>query len=252
MSYSLKELMAVCAAREFRGCRTAFVGTGLPMVAGYLAKKTVAPDCSLIFESGIVDPQPVDLALGVGDFKLLHGATFVAGLLYTLGLLTGGKIDLGFLGAAQVDRFGNINSTTIGDYHHPRLRLPGSGGANDIASMAGRVVVIVTHEARKFPERVSYVTSPGYLKGGDARAQAGLLGGGPKRVITDLGVLGFDAHTHEMVLQSVHPSVDIRTVMERTGFRLEISPDLETTVEPSEHELHLLRTAVDPHGVYIT
>jgi glutaconate CoA-transferase subunit B len=249
--FTRQELMAAAAAREFRDGDVCFIGTGLPMVAAYLAKYTHAPDAVLIFESGIVDARPRELATGVGDYRLLTGCAKAADLYYTLSLLQGGFVDLGFLGAAEIDPFGNINSTVIGDYHRPKVRLPGSGGANDIASLADRVAVIVPHERRKLVARLAYLTTPGYLDGPGARQRAGLPGSGPTHVITDLAVLGFNPETRRLWVESLHPGVQLEQVQANTGFAIEAAPGLHTTPPPSAEQVRLLRQVIDPEGIYI-
>jgi glutaconate CoA-transferase subunit B len=246
-----QELMAAAAAREIRDGEVCFIGTGLPMVAAYLAKYTHAPNVVLVFESGTIDAQPRELAEAVGDFRLLSGAARWSGLYDALALLQRGFVDLGFLGAAEIDRFGNINTTVIGDYRRPKLRLPGSGGANDIASMAHEFVTIVPHERRKLVERVQYVTTPGYLDGPGGRERAGLLGRGPRRVITDLAVLGFDPNTKTLRVESLHPGVTPEDVRANTGFDLPIPPGVPATPVPSAEEVHLIREAIDPDELYI-
>lgn len=249
--YTRQELMVVAAAREFQDGMVCFIGTGLPMIAAYLAKLTHAPNVVLIFESGTIDAQPRELATGVGDFRLLDGAAKATGLYYALSLLQRGYVDLGFLGAAEIDRFGNINTTVIGDYRSPRVRLPGSGGANDIASLARRFVVLVPHERRKLVERVQYLTTPGYLDGPGARECAGLAGGGPSRVITDLAVLGFDPATKALRVDSLHPQVTAEMVQANTGFELEVPPCTPVTSPPTDEEVRLIRGVIDPDGVYL-
>ncbi len=243
--------MVFAAAREIRDQDTVFVGTGLPMLAAYLARATHAPGVNLLFESGIIDPDPSHLALGVGDFRLMHGATSVRGLYDVLSLLQRGRIDMGFLGAAEVDAYGNINSTIIGgDYHHPGKRLPGSGGANDIASSARATVIMCPNRPEKLVDRVQYITSPGFLGGGDERARAGLRGGGPSMLITDLAVFRFHSDTRRAFVSSLHPGVDAATVVARTGFAVTIEPDVERTPAPGPGILERLR-AMDPNGVYL-
>src|SRR5579871_266048 len=223
---TLEEVMVFTASREVLDGSAVFVGTGLPMLAAYLAKATHAPEVSLLFESGILDPNPRHLALGVGDFRLMSGATSIRGLHYVLGLLQRGVIDVGFLGAAEVDAFGNINTTVIGgDYRHPAKRLPGSGGANDIASCARTTVIMCPHRRERLVERVQYVTSPGFLGGRDERERAGLPGGGPSMIITDLAVFRFEAETRRVYVSSVHPGVDPSEVVDRAGFALEVPID---------------------------
>ena len=250
--YSRPELMAVTAARQIEDREVALIGTGLPMIAAYLAKATHAPGVTLFFESGIMDAAPKRLATGVGDFCLMTDCVKTAGLYYALSLLQGGFVDLGFLGAAEIDAYGNINSTVIGDYARPKVRLPGSGGANDIASLAKRVIVVVPHERRKFPERCNYVTTPGYLDGRGAREKAGLRGRGPERVITQLAVMGFDSETKRMQVESIHPGTTLEEVQDNTGFDLLIPEVVAETAVPSAAELALLRDVIDPDGVYIS
>ena len=213
-------LMAVAASREIHDGDVAFIGTGLPMVAAYLAKATHAPNVKLVFESGIIDPQPQELATGVGDYRLALGSPKIAGTAYALSLLQGGDIDIGFLGAAEIDCHGNLNSTAIGPYRRPRVRLPGSGGANDIASMARRFVIVARLDRSRFVEKLSYLTTPGFLNGPGAREAAGLPGGGPVRVITDLAVLGFDPSTKRMQIEELFVGVGAAQVQERCGFEL--------------------------------
>lgn len=241
------EVMAVTASRYFRQGTVAFIGTGLPMVAAYLAKATHAPDVVLVFESGMIDPRPVDLAPAVGDFRLCYQAAMHADLFYALRLLQRGVVDLGILGAAEVDACGNINSTVIGDYRHPTVRLPGSGGANDIASMAKRTLIMLPHERRKFPERLSYLTSPGHVSGREA---LGLPGDGPTAVITDLAVFQFDDSGHAR-LARVHPGVSLEEVQARTGFSFAVDTTVQTSAAPTAEEIRLLREFIDPDGMYI-
>jgi glutaconate CoA-transferase subunit B len=246
-----EETMVYAAAREIGDGDTVFVGTGLPMLAAYLARATHAPNVSLLFESGIIDPDPTHLALGVGDFRLMHGATAVRGLHYVLGLLQRGGIDVGFLGAAEVDAFGNINSTIVGgDYRHPEKRLPGSGGANDIASSARSTVIMCLNRPEKLVPRVQYVTSPGFLGGGDERERAGLRSGGPSMIITDLCVFRFDPVTRRAFVASLHEDVDPATVIERTGWEVEVPAGVARTPAPDDRTVERLRE-MDPMGVYL-
>ncbi len=244
------DVMAVAASREIRDGEVCLVGTGLPVVAAYLAQYTHAPSAVLIFESGIIGAQPVHLATGVGDFSLLKNCVKASGLYYALSLLQRGRIDLGFLGAAEIDQYGNLNSTVIGDYRRPKVRLPGSGGANDIGSQAKRTVIIIPHERRKFPARLHYLTTPGHLSGPGARESAGLRPGGPSRVITNLAVLGFDEVTKRMRLESLHPGVSLQAVLDNTEFPLLIPDPVPPTTPPTPEQLALLRR-IDPAGVYI-
>jgi glutaconate CoA-transferase, subunit B len=245
------EMMAISAAREFTDANVAFVGTGLPMVAAFLARATHAPNCVLVFESGIIDAETGDLATGVGDFRLMTRPAKVTSLRYALGLLQAGRIDLGFLGAAEIDPFGNVNSTVIGTYQLPAVRLPGSGGANDIASMAKRTVFIVKHERRKFVERLSYLTTPGFLGGRPERDASPLPGPGPIGVITDLGVFTFD-RTGRLTAETLHPGVSVDEVREQTGFKIALTDETPTTAPPDSRDLELLRTKIDPDGTYLS
>ncbi|MCD6028900.1 MAG: hypothetical protein K0S78_1074 [Thermomicrobiales bacterium] len=250
-NYTRQELMAATAAREFADGQTCFIGTGLPMIAAYLAKATHAPNVVLVFESGTIDAQPRELAEAVGDFRLLSGAARWTGLYDALSLLQRGVIDLGFLGAAEMDRFGNINTTVIGPYEKPKVRLPGSGGANDIASMARAYVTIMPHERHKLVERVQYVTTPGFLDGPGARERAGLPGAGPRRVITDLAVMGFDDVSKELRVESIHPGVTADEVRQSTGFAIKIPNDVPPTPPPTAEQVRLIREVIDPDGIYI-
>jgi len=245
------EFMTVAASREIHDGEVAFIGTGLPMVAGYLAKATHAPRVNLVFESGIIDPQPVDLATGVGDYRLLHGAAQVAGTWYALSLLQQGKVDIGFLGTAEIDAYGNLNSTAIGGYPKSKVRLPGSGGANDMASNAHRIVIICRHDRRRFVERLQYLTSPGFLDGPGARKAAGLAGGGPVRVITDRAILGFNPTTCRMRVEALYPGGSLEEVHASTGFELDVAECIEEAPVPTAEQLHLLRHVIDPTGIYI-
>jgi glutaconate CoA-transferase subunit B len=245
------EVMACATARRINNSDVVLVGTGLPMVAVYLAKRLYAPQLVMVFESGIVDANPTRLATGVGDMRLVRGAALHLGMRGALGMLQSGKVTLGLLGAAEIDRYGNINSTVIGDYRKPTVRLPGSGGANDIASMAERVLIIAKHSKRRFPERLAYTTTPGFLGGRSERESSPLPGGGPAALITDLGVFGFDMTSGQMTVESLHSGVSADEVASATGFPLEIPSDVPETAPPTAEELDVLRTRIDPTGIYI-
>jgi glutaconate CoA-transferase subunit B len=243
--------MTVMAARELRDGETVFVGIGLPNLAANLAKRTNAPNLVMIYEAGVIGANPSRLPLSIGDPCLVSGAKSVCSMFEVFGLyLQGGRIDVGFLEGAQIDKFGNINSTVIGDYKTPKVRLPGSGGACEIASLAKRILIVTTHEKRKFPEKVDFLTSPGFLTGKKEREQLKLEGGGPEAVITDLGVMKFDKDTREMELISVHPGVKVDEIKQNTGWNLKVSDDLKITEEPSEKELAILRQ-LDPRRIYL-
>ena len=250
--YRLSELMAICAAREIRDGEIAFIGTGLPMLGGMLAKHTHAPNCVMVFESGVVDARPTRTPLSIGDACLVPGSVMLGGLTEVFGvLLQPGHVDVGFLGAAQIDRFGNLNTTVIGDYGTPMVRLPGSGGGNDIGSLAKRIVVMLKQDARKFVERVDYVTTPGYLDGPGGRERVGLPRGGPSAVITDFGVYRFDDATKEMFLESCHPGVTPDDVRRSVSWDLRTAPNVRTTKPPTKRELRVLRTKCDPQGIFL-
>jgi glutaconate CoA-transferase subunit B len=251
MQSSRSELMAIAAAKELQDGEIVFVGIGLPNLAVNLAKRTVAPNLVMIYEAGVIDANPTGLPLSIGDPCLVSGAKSVCSMFEVFSLyLQAGRIDVGFLEGAQIDKFGNINSTVIGDYKMPKVRLPGSGGACEIASLAKRILMVTTHEKRKFPEKVDFLTSPGFLTGRKERERLGLEGGGPDTVITDLGVMKFDGETGEMVLSSVHPGVAVEDIRSNTGWNLRVSDDLKITEEPSEEELLILRQ-LDPQRIYL-
>jgi len=244
--------MAICAAREIRDGEIAFIGTGLPMLGGMLAKYTHAPHCIMIFESGVVDARPKRTPLSIGDACLVPGSVMLGGLTEVFGLLMQpGYVDVGFLGAAQIDRWGNLNTTVIGDYRSPKVRLPGSGGANDIGSLAKRFIVMMKQDARKFVERVDYITTPGYLDGPGGRERAGLPRGGPSAVITDLGVYRFDESTKEMYLDSIHPGVSVEDIRKNVSWDLRVPPKVKQTKPPTNRELRILRTKCDPEGIFL-
>ncbi len=249
--FSTLELMAVCGSRQIKNGEVVFVGTGLPMVASLLAKRTHAPRAKIVFESGFIDSNAKDLALSIADSRLGWRASGAIGLLETLGLMVqGGHVDLGFVGAAQIDAYGNINTTYIGSFEKPTVRLPGSGGGNDMVSSAKRIVVIMPHEKRKMVNKLDYLTSPGFLDGPGAREKAGLVGGGPSLVVTNLCQMDFDPHTKRIRLATVHPGVTVEQVVENSSFDLKTPQNVPTTELPTLEELELLR-AIDPTGIYI-
>ena len=241
--FSADEMMTVAAARLIGNGTVCFVGIGLPSAAANLARATHAPDAVLIYESGTVGAKPAVLPLSIGDSELAETADFIVSTAEIFRYwLQGGRITVGFLGAAQLDRFGNINTTVIGDYAEPKVRLPGAGGAPEIAALAGEVFVIMRQSRRSFVETVDFVTSAGHLTGGDWRERAGLPGRGPSTVITDLGVLEPDPESRELVLTHVHPGVEADEVRAATGWALAVAGDLAVTPAPSETELQALRT----------
>jgi glutaconate CoA-transferase, subunit B len=252
--FTQSEMMIVAAARELAGQRVCFVGVGLPNIAVNLAKRTVAPDLELVYEAGVFGARPARLPLSIGDPTIVTGATAAMSMFELFAFyLQGGLIDVGFLGAAQIDRFGNINTTVIGEYAHPTTRLPGSGGACEIAINARQIFVIMRQSRRSFVDRIDFRTSPGNL-GGAANAErirreGGWLGRGPSVVVTDLGIYHFD-DSGEMRLDSLHPGATLEAVRDTIGWQPQVSPDLAVTPEPTPVELDLMRLELDPGGAY--
>ena len=240
--YSSDEMMIVCAARELTDRTRCFVGIGLPSTAANLARRLHAPGCILVYESGCIGAKPTRLPLSIGDGELAETADAVVSVPEIFAYwLQGGRIDVGFLSAAQLDRFGNINSTVIGEYASPGTRLPGAGGAPEIAALAGRVIVIVRQSTRTFVERCDFRTSVGFGDGPGSRSALGLRGGGPDLVITDLGILRSDPVTCELVQTHLHPGVTVDQARDATGWRLRLADDLTTTEPPTADELSSLR-----------
>lgn len=251
VQYTPRELLACVAARLVEDGESVFVGTGLPLVGVLLAQKLHAPSMMAIYECGAVDPEPRVLPWSVACSWTYHKAPVILSMSSVFGMSRAGYADVGFLGGAQIDMYGNINATSIGDYEHPEVRLTGSGGANDIASLCQKVIFMGLHLPERFPARCDYVTSPGYLDGPGAREQAGLVGGGPWRVISHLGVMGFDDETCRMKLLSCHPGVTPEVVQQFTGFELLISEDVTETPKPTDEELRTLREEVDPNQLFV-
>jgi glutaconate CoA-transferase subunit B len=236
------EVMTVVAARSLPDWAVCFVGIGLPSAAANLARRLHAPHLVLVYESGTIGSKPEVLPLSIGDGELAETADTVVSIPEIFSYwLQGGRVDVGFLGAAQIDRYGNLNSTVIGPYRAPRVRLPGAGGASEIATSARQVFVVIKQDPRTFVEHLDFVSSPGFLSGGDARLSEGLPGAGPTRVITDLGVLEPEPVSRELVLTKIHPGVTLDRVRAATGWELRISPDLEETERPRDRELGVLR-----------
>ena len=240
--YSRNEMMIAAAARELAGTRVCFVGIGLPNIAVNLALRTVAPELELIYEAGAYGAQPARLPLSIGDPTIVTGALAVMSQADLFGLyLQRGLVDVGFLGAAQIDRFGNINTTVIGDYRRPKVRLPGSGGANEIALHSRQVFVVMRQSKRSFVERIDFCTSPGN-KPGRPR--------GPSVVVTDLGVYHFD-DDGEMRLDTLHPGHTLDDVHEAMGWQVRVSAELGETPPPNDQELRLMRDVLDPERRYL-
>lgn len=241
-SYTTDEMMTVAASRELRDGAVCFVGIGLPSEAANLARATHAPDCFLIYESGTLGAKPDVLPLSIGDGVLAEHADSVVSVPEVFNYwLQAGRVDVGFLGAAQVDRFGNINTTVVGDYREPKVRLPGAGGAPEIAASAGEVIIMLRHKRRAFVEELAFVTSVGHRHGGGSRGELGYTGGGPQVIITDLGVLRPDPETGEFTLVGLHPGTTVEQAEEATGWDLKVAEEPETTVPPTERELRVLR-----------
>jgi glutaconate CoA-transferase subunit B len=252
-SYTAMELMICCAARLLENGRTVAVGTGVPCAAAMLAQRTHAPDLVILFEAGGVAPQLPTMPISVGDSRTFHRAVMATSMADIMETCQRGLIDYTFLGGAQIDAHGNLNSTLLGGtYQRPKVRLPGSGGANDLASLCWRILVVTNHDRRRFVEKLDFLTTPGYLTGPGAREAAGLPPGtGPYRVITDLAVLGYHDETKRMQVLSLHPGVELGRVREATGFALGTAEPLTSTSPPADEELRILREEVDPHRYII-
>jgi glutaconate CoA-transferase subunit B len=245
LEWTNDEMMTVAAARELTSGTVCFVGIGLPSTAANLARASHAPGVVLIYESGCIGAKPDRLPPSIGDGILSRTADAVISVPEIFAYwLQAGRIDVGFLGAAQVDRFGNINTTVVGNYRSPQVRLPGAGGAPEIATSCSRVIITLRHSPRAMVEKLDFVTSVGHGDGGDFRARLGLPGMGPQAIITDLGVLRCEPESCEFVLTSVHPGVEISQVTEATGWSLRVADDVNVTAPPTEEELRALRSFV--------
>ena len=241
--YTADEMMTVAAARRLPNGAYCFVGIGIPSAAANLARRTAAPDCVLIYESGPIGAKPTVLPLSVGDGELGETADVVVPLheIFTH-WLQAGRVDIGFLGAAQIDRYANLNSTVIGPYRSPRTRLPGGGGAPEIAASAREVLVVLRQSPRSFVEKLDFISSAGHLGGGNERRRLGLRGGGPSAVITDLGVLTPDPISKELTLTALHPGTTVEAARAATGWALKVSPAIERSEPPTDRELAILRS----------
>ena len=249
MNYTLRELMVAAAAREIRDGDKVFVGMRLPLLGFAVAKETHAPTAIGIFENGVIRDWPaLESIFTMSDPPNLARALYCGGLVEVMNLLQAGRVDLGFIGGAEIDRFGNLNTHWVED-DGKRTRLPGSGGAADIAALAKRCIVIMNHEKRRFVRKVRYITSPGFGSGGDWRARNGLAGGGPSRVITSMGVFSFDPQRREMILSSRHPGLSLRQIKHETGWPLKVAADAPETTPPTDGELAAVRK-YDPQRVW--
>jgi glutaconate CoA-transferase subunit B len=246
--------MMVCsAARLMQDGTTAFIGTGIPMLAALLAQRLYTPNLITVFEFGGVGPIMAELPMAVGESRTFHRGVLAAGICECMETAQRGFIDCGFLGGAQIDMYGNLNTTVIGDYYPPKVRLPGSGGGNDVGSLCWSTVAIMRHDKRRFVPRLDFLTTPGYLTGKGAREAAGLpQGTGPTNVVSTMALLGFDSgDTCRMKLEAVYPGVSVQNVIDNTGFELLIPEQVPTLEPPTAEELRMLREEIDPDRLYI-
>jgi len=251
VEYSKTEFLIACASSHVRDGENVFGGTGMPLLAALLAKETHAPRSNLISEAGFIDARPREVPLSVADTRYYYGCSASIGLIETLGfLLQGGRIDVGFLGAAQIDEYGNLNTSYIGPYEKPKVKLPGSGGGNDIASSAKRLIVMMTHDKRKFVKELDYMTSPGHLEGPGSRKKWSMVGNGPEVVITDTCQMDFDPETLKIRLKSVHPGYTVQDVVDNVMFDLLVPDDVPTTDEPTQKQIDIMHK-LDPNGIYL-
>jgi glutaconate CoA-transferase subunit B len=250
-NYNTAELVAVMSARFLEDGKIVFGGAGMPLISCILAQKIHAPRLTILFEGGVIGPhvEVGKMPPSTNEQRAARRANMLLSITDILLLQQRGYVDYGFLGGAQVDQYGNLNSSFIGDADNPKVRLPGTGGANDIASLASKILVAMHHEKKRFVKKVDFVTTPGYLNGGDTREKAGLTMGGTYKVITHLGIFGFDEKTRRMRLESLHPGATVEEVKDRTGFDLLIPDKIQHTKPPTEEELRVLRE-LDPDQRY--
>lgn len=252
-NYTRREMMAIAAARQIRDGDIVFCGTGISMLAAMAAKHISAPNSVIFFETGAVDSRLEEVPMAVADPRVMFWTAVNGGLADAFAFMQNrrtGKRVVGIMGAAQIDRYGNLNSTVIGPYEAPRVRFSGSGGACDVASFVGRTVIFMRHEKRKFVNRLDYLTSPGWLGGDGGREAAGLCDGGPAAVITNMAVMGFDENSREMFLQGCYPGVTPEQVLENMEFSVDVSRAKEVT-PPSAEELRILRDVCDPQRLIL-
>ncbi len=249
-TYTASELLAVMSARLLRDGQVVFAGVGIPLLAATLAQRLHGPGLTILFEGGTIGAfvEPGQLPPSTNEQRCTRRANMVLGSTDVLLLLQRGYVDVGFMGGAQIDQYGNLNSSLIGGPQRPATRLPGTGGGNDIASLT-QMIVAMKHEKRRFVERVDFITSPGFLAGGESRRDSGLIAGGMSRVVTDLGFFGFDARSKRMTLLALHPGATVAQVRENTGFEMLIAADLQATDPPTKAELAVLRH-LDPERLY--
>ena len=250
--YNPNELLICTASRLMPDNTTAFIGTGIPMLAASLAQKMHAPNLVAIFEFGGTGAILEDLPLAVGERRTFHRAVAASGILDIVETAQRGFVEYGFLGGAQIDPYGNLNSTVIGEHDRPKVRLPGSGGGNDVGSHCWRTIALMRHDSRRFVEKIDFITTPGYLDGPGARERAGLPPDtGPYRVVTTLAVMGYHPESKRMMLLATQPGVTVEQALENTGFELLLADEIESSQPPSEEELRLLREEVDKDKYYI-
>ncbi len=252
MQCTAAELLAVMAARELRDDSTVFAGVGVPLLAAALAQQHHAPRLTIVIEGGIIGPRikPGRLPISTNEMRAAHRAQMLPAITDIFLYAQRGFLDVGFMGGAQIDQHGNVNTSVLGEYARPKVRLPGTGGANDIASLCREVIIVTPHERRRFVERVDFVTSPGWLAGDGSRRRAGLLFGGVTRVVTTLGLFGFDPETHRMRVEALHPGVTLEQIRENTGFELQTAASLGATEPPQSDEIELLRE-LDPERRFL-
>jgi len=250
-NYNASELLICLASRLVEDGAMAFIGTGIPMLAAALAQKRHAPHMVPIFEFGGLGAVLEKLPLAVGDMRTFNKAMVASSICEVMETAQRGYIEYGFIGGAQIDMYGNLNSTVIGDPDHPKVRMPGSGGANDIGSLIWRTIAIMRHDKRRFVPKVDFLTTPGYLNGPGSRESAGLPAGtGPYRVVSNLGIMGFDEGSKRMKLLSINPGVTVEQVLENTGFEMLVADEVTHNEPPIDEELRVLRDEVDPDGLY--
>ena len=253
MSVSASELLAVMASRLLRDDTTVFAGVGVPLLAAALAQQRHAPRLTMVIEGGIIGPRikPGRLPISTNEMRAGHRAQMLPGITDTFLFAQRGFLDYGFMGGAQIDQYGNVNTSVLGaEYWKPKVRLPGTGGANDIASLCREVIIVTAHERRRFVPKVDFVTSPAWLEGGDSRRRSGLMFGGVSRVVTTLGVFGFEPETRRMRVEALHPGVTREHVQDHTGFALLDAPEITRTAPPAADELEMLR-ALDPERRFL-
>ncbi|MFH0727705.1 MAG: CoA-transferase [Pseudomonadota bacterium] len=251
-AYNKMELMISVASRELSDGQSVAVGTGAPCAAAMLAQKLSAPNLVIIFEAGGISPELPEMPISVGDTRTFYKAAMAGSMGDTMEYCARGMVDCTFLGGAQIDMYGNLNSTVIGDQAHPKVRFPGSGGANDFGSFCWRMMVMTPQDSRRFVEKVSFLTTPGWLDGGRSREKAGLPpGSGPYKIITDMAVMDFEPESKRMRVISIHPGYSLKDVQDNCGFELLQASNILETIPPTEPELYTLREAVDPYRYVI-